>query len=433
MLRGSGVALSLPLLEAMLPRRANAAADKPAARMVAIYTPHGVCNEQWYPKETGRDFALSPSLAPIEPVRDAVSMLTGLCHPRLSAGAAHASAGRWLTGIRPGDRVLNDFASPNQSWSMDQLAAHHLGHLTRLPSLQLSSQGGAGLPGRSSTLSFDARGLPLPALDKPRGVFNRLFVPDSKEGRRASQERLVQRRSLLDAVAGEAKHLRAKLGQGDRERLDEYLHSVRDTEKQVARNLAWLDRPKANVNADQFEFDYPDRSSFIRLMYDLSFLALRTDTTRIVTIMTGVEVDGYNWKELGFSHGHHGLQHHNADSTALKRLAMVDKRQVELFTHFLSRLRAAEEADSNMLDRTVLLFGSGMNNGKGLKNGTGGHGTRNLPLLMAGGMKLGVKQGQHLRFEGDSTPLCNVHLTMLQALDIPVEHFVDGHQRLAGL
>jgi hypothetical protein len=247
-LRGSGAALALPLLEAMLPRRASAADAKPPARMVAIYTPHGVCNEQWYPKQAGTEFELSPTLKPLEPVRDAVSVLTGLCHPRLSAGAAHASAGRWLTGIHPGDRVLNDFASPNQSWSMDQLAAHHNGHLTRLPSLQLSSQGGAGLPGRSSTLSFDSRGIPLPSMDKPRSVFNRLFVPDTAEGRRAQERRRVQRRSLLDAVADEAKHLQRQLGQGDRERLDEYLHAVRDAEKQVARNQQWLDRPKAAVS-----------------------------------------------------------------------------------------------------------------------------------------------------------------------------------------
>jgi hypothetical protein len=433
MLRGSGVALALPMLEAMISRRASAANAKPPARMVAIYTPHGVCNEQWYPEQVGREYALSPSLKPLEPVRDALTVLTGLCHPRLSAGAAHASAGRWLTGIRPGDRVLNDFASPNQSWSMDQLAAHHNGHLTRLPSLQLSSQGGAGLPGRSSTLSFDSRGIPLPSMDKPRSVFNRLFVPDTPGGRRAEEERLALRRSLLDAVADEAKHLHKQLGHGDRERLDEYLHAVRDAEKQVARNQSWLDRPKAVVSADELQFDFPDRSSFIRLMYDLTFLAFQTDTTRIATIMTGVEVDGYNWKELGFTQGHHGLQHHNGTLKVLQRLAKVDRQQVALFTHFLQRLRAAEEPDGNMLDRSILLFGSGMNNGKGLKNGTGGHGTRKLPLLLAGGMKLGIRQGQHLRFEGDQTPLCNLHLSILQALDVPVASFVDGTTGLSGV
>jgi hypothetical protein len=432
-LRGSGTALALPMLEAMLPRRASAADAKLPARMVAIYTPHGVANEQWYPSKYGRDFELSPSLKPLAPVRDAVTVLTGLCHPRMPAGSAHSGAGRWLTGVNPGDRVLNDFASPNQSWSMDQLAAQHIGHLTRLPSLQLSSQSGAGLPGRSSTLSFNPRGIPLPSLDKPRAVFNRLFVPDTPGGKRAEAERLARRRSLLDSVTDEAKRLQKQLGQGDRERLEEYLHAVRAAEIQVQRNQTWLDRPKAQVSAEGLAFNYPDRSSFIRLMYDLMFLALRTDTTRIATFMTGVEVDGYNWQELGFKHGHHGLQHHNGQAEPLRRLAAVDKRQVALFTHFLERLRAAEEADGNMLDRTMLLIGSGMNNGKGLKNGTGTHGARKLPLLLAGGMKLGIRQGQHLLFENDETPLCNLHLTMLQAMDVPVSSFVDGTTRLAGV
>jgi hypothetical protein len=425
--------MALPLFEAMLPRRAAAAEPGAPARMVAIYAPHGVANESWYPTKTGRDFELSPSLSPLAPVRDATTVLTGLCHPRMPSGAGHAAAGRWLTGVREGDRILNDFASPNQGDSLDQFAARRIGHLTRIPSLQLSSQSGAGLPGRSSTLSFNERGIPLPSMDKPRAIFNRLFVPDTQQGRAATEERYARRRSLLDAVQGEAKALRSGLGTGDRDRLDEYLQSVREVELQVQRDQRWLGRPKATVDPKTLDFHYKDRSSFIRLMYDLTFLALRTDTTRIVTFMTGVEVDGYNWAELGFKQGHHGLQHHNGKPEVLKRLAKVDRRQVALLTHFLQRLRAAEEADGNMLDRTAVLFGSGLNNGNGLKNGTGVHGTRSLPLLFAGGMKLGVQQGQHLKFEGDTTPLCNLHYAMLEALDIPCEQFVDSTGRLTGV
>jgi hypothetical protein len=401
--------------------------------MVAIYTPHGVANEAWYPTGYGRDFKLSPTLSPLEPVRDAATILTGLCHPRMPRGSGHAAAGRWLSGVREGDRVLNDFASPNQSYSLDQFAARHIGHLTRMPSLQLSSKSGAGLPGRSSTLSFNERGIPLPSMDKPRAIFNRLFVPDTTNGRKAQAERYARRRSLLDAVQGEAKALHKELGSGDRERLDEYLQSVRDVERQVERDEKWLDKPKATVDAAEVTFDYEDRSTFIRTMFDLTFLALRTDTTRIVTFMTGVEVDPYNWHELGFKQGYHGLQHHNGTAAVLDRLAKVDKRQVELLSYFLQRLRAADDIDGNLLDRTVVLYGSGLNNGNGLKNGTGVHGTRHLPLIFAGGMKLGVKQGQHLQFKSESTPLCNLHYAMLQAMNIQCERFVDSTGRLAGV
>ena len=433
MLRGSGAAIALPFLEAMMPRRALASGTKPAARMVAIYTPHGVANEAWYPKDYGKDYTLSPTLSPLAPVKDAVSIMTGLCHPRMPAGAAHAAAARWLAGVHEGDRVLNCFASPNQTYSLDQFAAHHIGHLTRVPSLQLSSQGGAGLPGRSSTLSFNSRGIPLPSMDKPRAVFNRLFVPETEGGKKAQEERYARQQSLLDAVQDEAKTLHKELGHSDRERLDEYLQSVRDVEVQVERNKKWLHKPKAEVDPSQLVFEYEDRSTFIKTMYDLILLALRTDTTRIATFMAGVEVDPYNWHELGFKHGYHGLQHHNGKEEPLRRLAAVDKRQVELLTHFLTRLRETNDVDGNMLDRTVVLYGSGMNNGKGLKNGTGAHGTRHLPLIFAGGMKLGINQGQHLKFESEKTPLCNLHYAMLQAMNIECDGFVDSTGRLAGV
>ncbi len=432
-LRGTGAALTLPFLEAMLPRRASAADVKPAARMVAVYTPHGVANEFWYPTEYGKDYTLSPTLSPLEPVKDAISVLTGLCHPRMPAGAGHAAAARWLAGVHPGDRVLNDFASPNQTYSLDQFAASHIGHLTRMPSLQMSAYSGAGLPGRSSTLSFNVRGIPLPAQDKPRAIFNRLFVPDTAGGKKAQAERYARQRSLLDAVQDEAKALNKELGKSDRDRLGDYLQSVRDVEVQVDRNQKWLHKPKAEVDPSQLEFEYEDRSTFTKTIYDLMLLAIRTDTTRIITFMGGVEVDRYNWHELGFKHDYHGLQHHNGQKEPLRRLAAVDKRQVELFSGFLQQLRSTNELDGNLLDRTVLLYGSGLNNGNERKNGTGVHGTRNLPLVFAGGMKLGIKQGQHLKFESEKTPLCNLHYAMLQAMNISCDHYVDSTGRLAGV
>ncbi len=432
-LRSAGACLALPMLEVMLPKKAEAAEKNKGSRMLAVYFPHGVANETWYPSGTGENFKLSPSLAPLEKIRKSTTVLTGLCHPRMPSGAGHAAAARWLGGVREGDRVLNDFASPLQGFSLDQFAAHHIGHLTRIPSLQLSVKSGAGLPGRSSTLSFNVRGIPLPSMDKPRAIFNRLFVPDTAGGIKAQEVRYEQRLSILDSVLNEAKILKNNLGKGDQNRLDEYFQSVREVEVQVNRNKKWLHKPKAKIDPSEMEFKTENRSEFLKTMYDLIYLSFKTDTTRVITFMAGVEVDKYNWEELGFKNDYHGLQHHNGKKVGLERLAAADKRQVELFSAFLQKLKASEELESNLLDRSVILYGSGMNNGNGLKNGTGVHGTRNLPLIFAGGKDLGIKQGNHLVFESEKMPLCNLFYSMLKATGVPCDSFLDSTGTLPGV
>lgn len=434
LLRGAGAALSLPALESLKPLlAAGAAPSKPPARMVCVYTPHGVRNSQWYPRETGSDYKLSPTLQSLEPVRNELSILTGLCHPRMSSNVGHAAAGRWLTGVREDDRILVDFASPNQSHSLDQLVASQLGNQTRWPSLQLSTEAGAGIPGRSNTLSFNSRGLPLPAMNKPRAVFHRLFVPDTPEDLAAERERYQRRRSLLDNVLNESKALNRKLSEADRKRLEEYLESVREVERQLDRNQQWLDRPKPEIDASQLQFAFKNRQEFLKVMYDLILLALRTDSTRVITLMAGVEVDPYKWGEVGVNQTYHGLQHHGGNAQPLADLAKVDKLEVDLLSGFLKGLHAIKEEGQSLLDHTLVLYGSGMNNGLGLADGNGSHSTRKLPLLLAGGRNLGIKQGQHLVYENDATPLCNLHVTMLQAMGIAQAQFVDGAGRLAGL
>ncbi len=435
-LRGLGTAIVLPLLDSLRPGPALAREKEPAkapARMICVYTPHGVRNSRWYPGETGFEYSLPPTLEPLASVRSEVSVLTGLCHPRRAATGAPAAAGRWLTGVHEGDRILVDFASPNQSLSMDQLAAEKVGGETRWRSLQLSTEAGAGVPGRSKTLSFNARGLPLPAMNKPRAVFNRLFVPDTAKDRAAERERYERHKSLLDNVLAESKAMKRRLGEEDRRRLDAYLESLREVERQLDRNQRWLDRPKPKVDAAELAFEFQNRRGFIEILYDLIFLALRTDSTRIVTFMTGVEVDAYKWGEVGVNHTYHGLQHHSGDRSKLEGLAKVDRLEVGLLARFLERLHETEEAGTRLLDHTMVLYGSGMNNGVGLEDGKGQHSTRKLPILLAGGRNLGIRQGQHLRYENDQTPLCNLHVTMLQLMGLETERFVDGTGTLSGL
>lgn len=437
-LRSAGAAIVLPMLDGLRPKPVFA--DQPqdtnfdsAARMVCVYTPHGVRNSMWYPEQAGFDYPSSPTLRSLEPMRDDVSVLTGLCHPRMSANVGHAAAGRWLTGVHEDDRILVDFASPNKSASMDQLVAANVGNQTRWPSLQLSTEAGAGVPARSKTLSFNSRGRPLPAMNKPRAVFNRLFVPDTPADRAAELERYERRQSLLDNVISESRALRRRLGQADRQRLDEYLESVREVERQLDRDQKWLNRPKPSIDAAEPQFEFKTRSEFIKVMYDLIFFALQTDSTRIITFMSGVEVDLYKWREVNVNKPYHELQHHSGHRDKLAGLAKVDKREVDLLAGFLERLRSIPIGDASLLDHTMVLYGSGMNNGMGLADGRGQHSTRKLPILLAGGRKLGIKQGQHLTFENDATPLCDLYVTMLQCMGVERERFVDGNGRLTGL
>ena len=341
--------------------------------------------------------------------------------------------GRWLTGVNDGDRVLVDFASPNKALSVDQLVASSIGTKTRWPSLQLSTEAGAGVPGRSRTLSFNARGLPLPSMNKPRAVFNRLFVPDTAKDRAAERVRYQRRQSLLDNVMHQSKALERRLGRADSERLGEYLASIREVELQLDRNQKWLDHPKPEVDTSDLQFAFKTRSEFLKVMYDLMFFSLQTDSTRIITFMSGVEVDMYKWGELGANKDYHSLQHHNGNKVDMEKLSKVDKREADLLAGFLTRLNETAQGDSCMLDHTMVLYGSGMNNGVGVEDGKGSHSTRKLPTLLAGGGKLGIKQGQHLVYEKDMTPLCNLHVTLMQGMGLEHDHFVDGTGRLTGL
>ena len=433
-LRGTGAAIALPMLEIMTPRlRAAESTTDKVARMVCIYTPHGVRNSTWYPKKTGFDYTMSSTLEALTPLRDKVSILTGLCHPRMASNVGHAAAGRWLTGVNDGDRVLVDFASPNKALSVDQLVANSIGTKTRWPSLQLSTEAGAGVPGRSRTLSFNARGLPLPSMNKPRSVFNRLFVPDTAKDRAAERVRYQRRQSLLDNVMHQSKALDRRLGKADSERLGEYLASIREVELQIDRNQKWLDHPKPEVDTSDLQFAFKTRSEFLKVMYDLMFFSLQTDSTRVITFMSGVEVDMYKWGELGVNKDYHSLQHHNGNKVDMEKLSKVDKREVDLLAGFLTRLNETVQGDGCMLDHTMVLYGSGMNNGVGVEDGKGSHSTRKLPALLAGGGKLGIKQGQHLVYEKDMTPLCNLHVTLMQGMGLERDHFVDGTGRLNGL
>lgn len=333
----------------------------------------------------------------------------------------------WLTGT---DLTAVPGSDYTNTLSLDQLVAEHLGGETRFPSLQLSDQSGTGSAGHSQTLSFDRSGTPLPAENSPQRVFERLFVPDSAADRTATLQRYAERKSILDNVLREASSLRRGLGTEDQRKLDEYLHSVRATEQRVEPLVEWVDVPKPVVPSQDLQLNSQagnahDRPMWLDVMLELSYLSLVTDTTRVIAFEWSREAGGYG----GGGENHHELSHHGGDQGMLDKLAEIDRFHVGRLARFLELLQRTEELDGSMLDQTVVLLGSGMNSGLG-----GDHSPKNLPLLVAGGRKLGLRNGQHLAFDQDKhPPMSNVLLTVAQAVGCETEQFSDASSTLTGL
>jgi hypothetical protein len=433
LLRTAGAALSLPLLESMLPRSWGAPStfepqrlsETVQPRMVCCYVPNGVNILDWMPADSGDRYTLSPTLAALADHRDQFTVVSGLGHPHSKGG--HSGADTWLTGA---DLTARPGADYTNTMSIDQVVAATHGPHTRFPSLQLSDQSGTGAAGHSHTLSFDHAGTPLPAENSPRRMFDRLFVPETATDRAAALARLAERRSILDSLGSDARALARRLGATDQRKLEEYLSSVRDTEKQVERTEAWIDRPKPRVSGEGLQLgskpgDAHDRPMWIDVCLELVYLALLTDTTRVVTFEWSREAGGFG---IG-GENHHELSHHGGDAGMLAKLAAIDKAFLEKLGRFLGMLSKTSEADGSMLDRTVVVYGSGMNSGKG-----GEHSPKNLPLLVAGGKKLGINLGRHLAFDEEKhPPLSNLLLSVAQAVGCETETFSDATGTLEGL
>jgi hypothetical protein len=434
-LRAAGVSIGLPLLEGMTPvgRLAKADDTKTAPRrMAAFYIPNGVNNSNWIPQNDGFKYDLAPTHEPLHELQDDFSIISGIGHPGVES--SHPGGDVFLTGA-----VLNE--APGLDYkntiSVDQAAANHLSKFTRFPSLELSRAGGTGSLRATHTMSFSREGVPLAAENKPRLVFERLFVEDKGTSRAAVQQRLSDDQSILDIIQDDTRSLNRRLGKRDKQKLDEYLTAVRSVEQQVQRSKAWMDVPKPQVDGKNLNFDVNSRShddlqDFMAVMFDLMFLAFQTDTTRVATFQIHPETTGQDFNAfLGFGGNYHGFSHHGGDPKTLEKLAKIDLFHIEQFAIFVKKLKAAEEADGSMLDRTMLVYGGGVNNGY-----TGGHYNTNIPVLFAGGKGLGIKQGQHLAFKQDgrkayedkptSPPLTNLFNTMLRHLHVPAKPFANS-------
>ena len=434
-LRGAGAVIALPMLEAMFPTLALAAPStykpyaksfvKPTPRIIFCYVPNGVNIFDWVPTEAGNGFNLSPTLKLLERHRSKLSVLSGLGHPAATGG--HSGADTWLTGA-------NLTAVPGKDYtnliSIDQVIAERIGRLTRFPSIEIGDMSGTGGALHSHTLAFDRNGTPLPAENSPKRLFERLFVPEDASSRAAALKRYAEKRSILDDVCEEAKALERKLGASDKAKLGEYLASVRETEVRLQKQVNWIDVPKPKVITEGLHLnsqpmDAHDRSMWIDVMLELSYLAFITDTTRVITFEWAREASGYG----GGGENHHELSHHGGDPGMLTKLAGVDRFHIEKLARFLSFLDATEEGGRTMLDHTMVIYGSGMNNGE-----RGDHSPKNLPLLVAGGNAWGIKHGQHLAHNPDKhPPLSNVFVTVAQKMGVESDKFQDATGTLTGL
>lgn len=439
-LRGAGAAIALPFLDCMSAGASVPKADKPR-RSVFVYIPNGVNVLTWQITKAGVDYAFPEPMKPLEKHRAILTPISGLHHPN-GIGQAHVCADTWLTAAKIGQ----DGGAYKNTVSADQVIAEVTSPHTRFPSLELSIASGVGQPNNSNTLSFSRDGIPLPAEDNPRTVFQRLFgeEPGGIDQRR---RKLDRRHSVLDTVLGDARSLKSNLGESDRGKLDEYLHSVREVEIRTERLDAWLNVPKPKVDApttERLTRNVPRQQAgeYYRTMYDLILLALRTDMTRVVAYMSGTEGNGLPLPELGISQSRHELSHHSGDPEIMARLSRSDAFLAAQFSYFLDKLIETKDGEDALLDRTMVLFGSGMSYGHS-------HGNANLPTILAGGVGLGLKHGRHIDYNlpiiksynlndaGGHYNLChkpvdgkarltNLLLTMLQQMDVKTESFVDS-------
>lgn len=423
-LRGTGVAISLPFLPSLGVSRANArgignfGASK--KRMVCIGNMLGFHPEAFWPSVVGeesatglneyRDFKFNRSTAPLESIKDRITLIGGLEH---ATPGGHFSIHSFLSGVRQIDAK----SMPDANVTMDQYAAEHVVGLTRFPTLTIGSE--SGIHG-GCQLSWTRTGTRVPPVPGPEQLFKLLFVDDSQEEKLSVVDRFKLQGSILDMVKGDADRFHRRLNQQDRNKLDEYLTSVRDVEKRIGLRRNWIDvpRPKAPFAAPRNRNMVTD----LPLLYDLMALALQTDSTRIATLEIGGD---FNPRDLGVDGDYHALSHHGQLKDRIEKLITLETYQIEQFSRFIEKLAAIDEAGTPLLDHTTVLFGSGMGNANS-------HTNSNLPVLLAGG---GFQHGRLLSFDRQSKhrpPLTNLFVTILQRFGMETEKFATSTGTLRG-
>ncbi len=432
LLKGGGVALALPLLNGMSWAQGAAGAELPKRMLVSYfaygaYMPNGTAgipvggkphhDWSWWPCATPGPLTFNQSSAPFEPLSDYVSYLRGLDHAGGWAMGGHSSGDVFATGAdMTGHEKTNNI-------SIDQVAGNLHGHKTRYASLVLGTEGGTGSYGSSKTLSHRGPGRPIPSMHKPQEIFNRLFNPYAGKDVEQVRAGLKRETSILDLMMEHSRSLSRRLGREDQGKVDEYLESIRALEQRVERTSQWTHEPLPDVDTKglNLEVTHKDPQEYIRCMYDLIYLAFQTDSTRFATLMLESEQSQGSemWNYAMYVLDYKGATHDIAHKRPADYSGQWDKWRAQQHAYFLKRLRDTQEGDGNMLDRTVVLWGSAHPHAS--------HSTKNYPIQLAGGNKLGFNHGNLHAFEGDKkVPLSNLFVSILNAVDVPTEKFADS-------
>ena len=429
-LRGLGVSVLLPLLDSMVPAQTPTArtAAKPQLRLGLCFMPHGGVMANWTPVKRGANFKLSRTLAPLAPYQDQVVVVSNMAHqmaapagPGDNGGDHTRSPTVFLSGVHP---KRTDGADIRAGVTIDQIAALKIGQETPLPSLELATEDFSGLVGSCdvgfscaymNTISWRTPTTPLPMEINPRVVFDRLFGDGATVEERL--ERIEQQRSILDEVTGQMRRLQRGLGASDRNRVAEYLDTVREIERRI--QLSEKQNANSSLTVPQSPSGIPDdHEAHSKLMFDLMAIAFQADITRVSTFMMAREVSYRTFPNLGISESFHPASHHQNNPERLENLTKINTYHVSLVAHMLERLKSTKDGDGNLLDNTLLLYGSGMSN-------SNVHNHSPLPVFLAGGAAGQMKGGRHLLYP-DGTPMANLLLSILHKTGIQQDSVGDS-------
>ncbi len=414
-----------------MPARA-AASPKAPVRMAMLYMANGVNTSMWTPEGQGRDFVLSPTLAPLQDLKGQIQVVSNLWNAGADTGDGHYVKESSILTCTTISKTLGVDINMH-GISMDQLAAQRTAGRTPLPSLELGiepeSTGVDGNVGYTrvygSHIAWSSPTTPLAREINPRSVYERLFRASNPQGNSVKEDTL-----LLDRVLGQSKKLRSQVGAGDRARIDEYLEIVRSLEARLERasdgtKSSW--KPRASIDAVAKPTEAPrDHAEHVRLMLDMIALAFQSDTTRIGTFMFGNAVSGQNFRFLeGVTNTHHETSHHTKDPEKLKQYHLINRWHIDQYAYLLRKLQGMKEGESTVLDNSMILFGSALSDGNS-------HNPHKLPLVLGGRGGGRIAAGQHLVFPED-TPAANLYVSMLDAFGTPVERFADSTGPLAGV
>ncbi len=428
-LRGAGITLALPLLDAMAPAlvAARLSSAKPAVRLGFVYVPNGIIQQSWLPASEGTGFEFAPTMKPLEAFRDRLNVLSGLAQingQALGDGPGdHARAGAtWLTGVHP---KKTEGANIHAGVSADQIAAREFGKATQFASLELGLEEPSLVGGCDSgyscaytnTVSWRSPTTPNPMEVNPRAVFERLFGDGDSTDPAARMKRLREDASVLDYIRDSVKRLQPDLGARDNGKLNEYLEAIRDIERRIQKaeeqnasmKMPVVERP-AGIPED---FD-----EHARLMSDLMTIAFQTDLTRIVTFMLAHEGSNRSYRSIGISDGHHSLTHHQNNPEKIAKVIKINELHLRTFTYLIQKLNSTPDGDGSLLDHSMILYGSSLSDGND-------HTHYDLPLVMVGGAAGRIRCGRHIRYAKD-TPMNNLLLSMLDKAGVATEHLGDS-------